>query len=418
MYIHTYIHVLSKHIFKTVSMNHSFNPQDLFPFKKWPVAHALVIYLSSLSSTPKSTPDHLPWNTTHHSTSNGQRYDHPKDDNHDDKPNAPVIYSKQGSFVFFVAVFFWKIVGPCKFSTYNLKTNFGDQLILWKSIKSLPFKNTFFWCHSTGTSHLKQFPQKTLHKTHIYSPENEQLEPENHPYKKETHLTKRNLYSCGFKMLAFRGCVLDVAGTSLCTARFKGSKATTAALLKEGNEGHQERFLKASPSGVGCGYSAGFHTGKNHRFLVGSPFWIHWFHMKNGKILYQQSQIQKWPKNGDVLWRSNIANKKPHPRRFSNIYSLLKVCWGNGNLNQLENFIVIFLALLCDLAWMVEWPLLKGCWWTTQPFGDTKGSRIESPGIHLRNSAIQLEGLSYFLICFLFVFGLFCWSCMSCCVIF
>ena len=132
----------------------------------------------------------------------------------------------------------------------------------------------------------------------------------------------------------------------------------------------------------------------------------------------QQSQIQKWPKNGDVLWRSNIANKKPHPRRFSNIYSLLKVCWGNGNLNQLENFIVIFLALLCDLAWMVEWPLLKGCWWTTQPFGDTKGSRIESPGIHLRNSAIQLEGLSYFLICFLFVFGLFCWSCMSCCVIF
>lgn len=324
----------------------------------------------------------------------------------------------RGVLFFFVAVFFWKIVGPCKFSTYNLKTNFGDQLILWKSIKSLPFKNTFFWCHSTGTSHLKQFPQKTLHKTHIYSPENEQLEPENHPYKKETHLTKRNLYSCGFKMLAFRGCVLDVAGTSLCTARFKGSKATTAALLKEGNEGHQERFLKASPSGVGCGYSAGFHTGKNHRFLVGSPFWIHWFHMKNGKILYQQSQIQKWPKNGDVLWRSNIANKKPHPRRFSNIYSLLKVCWGNGNLNQLENFIVIFLALLCDLAWMVEWPLLKGCWWTTQPFGDTKGSRIESPGIHLRNSAIQLEGLSYFLICFLFVFGLFCWSCMSCCVIF
>ena len=141
MYIHTYIHVLSKHIFKTVSMNHSFNPQDLFPFKKWPVAHALVIYLSSLSSTPKSTPDHLPWNTTHHSTSNGQRYDHPKDDNHDDKPNAPVIYSKQGSFVFLLLFSFEKLLAPVNFRLTILKPTLGTSWFCGK-VSSLYLSKT------------------------------------------------------------------------------------------------------------------------------------------------------------------------------------------------------------------------------------------------------------------------------------
>lgn len=180
MYIHIYIYMYYMYYKKTSSKHlpwtiHSIHRTcSLQTNDPWLIAacHLPVIH-------PEGHPDLLPWNTRHHSRSNDQRYDHPKDDNHDDKPNAPVDLFKAGEFCCFFLLFsFEKLLAPVNFQLTILKPTLGTSWFCGKVSSLYLSKKPFLGVIQLGLVTWKKNPQKTLHKTHIYSPENEQLEQE------------------------------------------------------------------------------------------------------------------------------------------------------------------------------------------------------------------------------------------------
>ena len=337
-------------------MNHSFNPQDLFPSKNdpWLIAAHLPVIPVIHPATP--TTCHGTPRTIQRATAKGMTTQRTITTT-TSQAHLWFIQSR-GDSCFFLLFSFEKLLAPVNFWLSILKPTLETSWFCGKVSSLYLSKKPFFGVIQLGLLTWNNSTENPPPNSHIL-PWKWRAGTWKSPLWK-WNSSKPNLYSCGFKMLVFKGVCIGCRGHLTVHGPIQGFQRHHGSIA----EGRQRRTPGTVPEGNEGHHSAGFHAGKKHRFFVGPPFWIHWFHMKNGKILYQQSQIKKRSENGDVLWRYSLHGRirikhrqqKPHPRNFSNIiYSLLTVGWGNGNLNQRVN--VIFPAILCDIVWMIEWPL-------------------------------------------------------------